>query len=402
MRRSGLACCLHLRSFLVLRQGKTAEPGDLGGQFELFVNHVVDYAIFMLDPSGVIITWNLGAQRIKGYSGADIIGKHFSIFYPEEDARNRKPDWELEVAKREGRYEEEGWRLRKDGTRFWASVVITAIRDSSGRLRGFGKVTRDLTERRAQEIQRNIDRERESMQLRAHAERMADLEHTKTEFLNLASHELRGPMTVLRGYISMLTEGSIPQEQVPAIARLLEGKLGQMDRLIEQMLETARLEQDSMSVEIAFDLGEVVQEQIDVFRPLLEGPFITVDADTRPLVVTGDPARIGGVVTNLLDNAVKYSPNGGEIQVATGRDESDAFVTVVDQGLGIAAEHLSRLFTRFGRLPTEENMSIPGTGLGLYLCKEIAMRHGGDITVRSELGAGSAFTLSLPLNTHLT
>ena len=375
------------------------EPKDLGRQFELFVSSVVDYAIFMLDPSGVIITWNEGAQRIKGYRADEIIGRHFSVFYPEEDARNRKPDWELEIAKREGRYAEEGWRLRKDGGRFWASVTITAIRDESGKLRGFGKVTRDLTERRAQEVQRNNDREREAMQLRAHVARMAELESTKTEFLNLASHELRGPLTLLRGYNSMLSEGSIPVEQIPAIARLLESKLGQMDRLVEQMLETARLEHDGFEPDVAFDLGDVVQEQVDAFRPLLQGPLITVDADSRPIVVRGDRARIASVVTNLLDNAIKYSPAGGKIKVSTGVKASDAFVAVSDEGPGIAPEHLPRLFARFGRLPTEENVSIHGTGLGLFLCKGIATRHGGDIKVRSKLGAGSEFMLTLPLST---
>src|SRR5207302_6139537 len=167
----------------------------------------------MLDPTGKIVTWNEGAQRIKGYSADEIIGRHFSIFYAPEDARNRKPDWELEIARREGRYMEEGWRLRKDGTRFWASVVITALRDQTGRLRGFGKVTRDLTERKRQEEARSAEGDRESALLRAHAKRMEDLERTKTQFLNLASHELRGPLTVIRGYNSMLEEGSIPPDQ---------------------------------------------------------------------------------------------------------------------------------------------------------------------------------------------
>src|SRR5438874_420469 len=224
----------------------------------------------MLDATGKIVTWNEGAERIKGYTADEIIGRHFSIFYPPEDARSRKPDWELEVAKREGRYEEEGWRLRKDGTRFWANVVITALRDESGKLRGFGKVTRDLTERRRQENARDAEREREAARLRAHADRMAELERTKAHFLNLASHELRGPLTVVRGYNSMMQDGSIPPEHIP------------------------------------------------------------------------------------------------------------------------------KLFSRFGRLPTEQNVTIPGTGLGLFLCREIATRHGGDISVISAPGDGSEFTLTLP------
>src|SRR6266705_5590592 len=158
-------------------------PEALGDQFALLVSSVVDYAIFMLDAAGVVVTWNEGAQRIKGYHADEIIGRHFSVFYPTEDARNRKPDWELEVARREGRYEEEGWRVRKDGTRFWASVVITALRDETGRLRGYAKVTRDLTERKRQEEARSAERDRESALLRAHAKRMEDLERTKTQFL---------------------------------------------------------------------------------------------------------------------------------------------------------------------------------------------------------------------------
>src|SRR5438270_9687772 len=247
----------------------------------------------MLDPTGVITTWNEGAERIKGYRADEIVGKHFSIFYPLEEARNGKPDWELEVARREGRYQEEGWRVRKDGTRFWASVVITAVRDETGRLCGFGKVTRDLTEQRAQEIQRNVERDREAMQLRAHAERMADLERTKTEFLNLASHELRGPLTVLRGYNSMLEEGLIAREQIPAVARLLQTKLAQMDMLIEQMLETARLEEERVELfRDTFDLTDVAREQMAVFGPLNPDHRFVLAADEAPLLVTADPARI--------------------------------------------------------------------------------------------------------------
>jgi len=372
-------------------------PEALGDQFALLVSSVVDYAIFMLDAAGVVVTWNEGAQRIKGYHADEIIGRHFSVFYPTEDARNRKPDWELEVARREGRYEEEGWRIRKDGTRFWASVVITALRDETGRLRGYAKVTRDLTERRAQEIQRHVEREREAMQLRAHADRMADLERTKTEFLNIASHELRGPLTVIRGYNSMLEDGSIPAEQIPAVARILEAKLAQMDVLIEQMLETARLEQDGLDLfRETFDLRGVAQEQVDVFRPLARGRALVMSGDDSTLPVEGDRARIGTIVSNLLDNAMKYSPDGGEIGVTTGHRDGHAFVSVRDEGVGIAPEHLPALFTRFGRLPTEENLSIPGTGLGLYLCQQIAQRHRGDITVQSTAGVGSEFTLTLP------
>lgn len=374
--------------------GRGAEVGD---EFRLLVSNVADYAIFMLDPSGHVVTWNEGAERIKGYTAEEIIGRHFSVFYPPSEIQIHKPDWELEVAKRDGSYEEEGWRVRKDGSRFWASVVITALRDDAGRLRGFGKVTRDLTERRLREEARNAERERETVRLRAHADRMAELERTKTEFLNLASHELRGPLTILRGYNSLLEDGAIPTEQIPAVARLLETKLAQMDRLVDQMLETARLEHDTFDLfREKFDLCDVVQEQLDVYRPISPLHRLTLESDGVPLLVEGDRTRIGTVVANLLDNAIKYSPDGGDVRCAVRSLGSQVYVSIRDEGIGIAAEHLPALFTRFGRLPTEANVTIPGTGLGLFLSRELAVRHGGDVTVKSAPDEGSVFTLTLP------
>ena len=374
------------------------EPTVVRDQFALLVSCVVDYAIFMLDPTGVIVTWNEGAQRIKGYRADEIIGQHFSVFYPAEDVRNRKPDWELDIARREGRYAEEGWRIRKDGSRFWASVVITALRDETGRLRGFGKVTRDLTERKLAEERSNAARDAEEDRLRQHAARMAELEQTKAQFLNLASHELRGPLTVVRGYNSMLHDGAIPPEQIGAVARILETKIAQMDLLIEQMLETARLEQSDLAYHHdVLELGAVVQEQIDVFRAVGRDNTFVVHPSASPLPVVGDRPRVGTIVANLLDNAIKYSPEGEDIVCTVGRDGDCAFVGVCDRGPGISAEHLPMLFKRFGRLPTEQNVTIPGTGLGLFLCREIARRHGGDISVRSAPGEGSEFTLKLPL-----
>jgi hypothetical protein len=276
-------------------------------------------------------------------------------------------------------------------------VIITSLRDEAGRLQGFGKVTRDLTERRLREEARNAERDREAARLRAHAERMAELERTKTQFLNLASHELRGPLTVLRGYNSMLVDGAIPAEQIPAVARMLETKLTQMDRLIEQMLETARLEHDTSNLyQERFDLCDVVQEQLDVFRSLSPNHRFTLDSDRLPAVVEGDRTRVATIVSNLMDNAVKYSPDGGEVRCTVRSLGSQVFFSVRDEGMGIAAEHMAALFTRFGRLPTEANVTIPGTGLGLFLCREIAVRHGGDVTVKSAVGMGSEFTLTLP------
>lgn len=378
-------------------QGLGHLESQVSDQFALFVSNVVDYAIIMLDPDGNIVTWNEGAQRIKGYAASDIIGRHFSIFYPAEAVRSGKPDWVLEVAARDGRYEEEGWRLRNDRTRFWASVVVTAVRDEDGRLRGFGKVTRDLTERHLQEVEREAARRHEAAQLRAHADRMAQFERTKAEFLNLASHELRGPLAVVRGYNSMLRDGTIGPHDIPRISLIVEGKLAQMDMLIEQMLETARLEYGEVALNLeTVDLSALVIEQVDKYRHLSRGHEFRIEGTQQEVTVKADRARITMIIANLLDNALKYSPAGGEISCTVGKVGSEAFVEVCDQGIGIQRQHLARLFTRFGRLPTEQNLSIPGTGLGLFLCREIATRHKGDITVDSETGVGSKFRLTLP------
>lgn len=366
-------------------------------RFALLVSAVIDYAIFMLDPDGQIISWNEGAQRIKGYSADEIIGRNFAIFYPPEDVERGKPRWMLENAIRDGRYGEEGWRVRKDGTRFWASVVLTALRDRSGHLRGFAKVTRDITDRRNAEERREAARDREAAQLRAHAERMAELDRLKTEFLNLASHELRGPLAVVRGYNWMLRDGMVRSDELPGITKIVEAKLVQINLLVEQMLEAARLEAGRVELtRTTFDLADVVAEQVSALAATFESHSIDVVKPEQPVLVWADRGRITTVVANLLDNAVKYSPDARDVRMEVGRREGYAFVAVRDRGVGIASEHLPLLFERFGRLPTEQNVTIPGTGLGLFLCQEIARRHGGAIEVESSPGEGSVFTLRLP------
>ena len=368
-------------------------------RFALLVSAVVDYAIFMLDPTGHVVTWNQGAQRIKGYSEDEIKGRHFSIFYAPEDAAAGKPAHVLEQAVRNGRYEDEGWRIRKDGSRFWASVVVTALKDRDGVLRGFAKVTRDITERRDAEARREAERDREAARLRAEADQMAELERMKTEFLNLASHELRGPLAVVRGYNWMLRDGVVRSDEMPAIAKIVEVKLVQIHMLVEQMLEAARLEADRVVLNRSvFDLADVVSEQANAFASLTEHAINIVRPDQRVLV-SADQARITTVVANLIDNAIKYSPDAGEVQVRVGENDGWAFVAVRDFGIGIAPDDLPLLFQRFSRLPTEQNVTVPGTGLGLFLCQQIAQRHGGVIVVESTAGEGSEFTLRLPIAT---
>jgi signal transduction histidine kinase len=239
---------------------------------------------------------------------------------------------------------------------------------------------------------------------REHGERMATLERVKSQFLNVASHELRGPLGVISGYVSMVQDGSfggMDAVDMRRVAPVILQKVAEMNTLVNEMLDTARLEESRLTLSLTtVDLGDVVQRAVDAVTPLATAKHEIIYARPRiPVAVVADPVRVAIVVTNLLQNAVKYSPGGGVVQcfVSVDDDSHKALVSVWDHGLGIAEADMPRLFSRFGRLVTRENSNIPGTGLGLYLARELARLHGGDITVRSAPGAGSCFTLLLPL-----
>ena len=238
-------------------------------------------------------------------------------------------------------------------------------------------------------------------ELEAHAQRMAELEKVKSDFLKVASHELRGPLAILKGYVSMLSDGSLTLDDplTPKVFAVIQGKLQEVSDLVEQMLETARLEDSRLQLHLAReDLLEVLQEAVERVRPLAGATHrIEVDPGPEPVAVEVDRGRLLTILTNLLENAIKYSPAGGPVDVGISLRQGIAEVTVSDRGLGIAAADLPRLFTRFGRIVTAHNSNILGTGLGLYLARELARMQGGEITVRSREGSGSDFTISLPL-----
>src|SRR5678815_135270 len=257
--------------------------------YRLLVESVKDYAIFALDPNGYVVSWNPGAQRFKGYTASEIIGKHFSVFYPPEDLAARKPQIELEIAAEVGRLEDEGWRVRKDGTQFWANVVITALRGADGELVGFAKVTRDLTQRRAAELQALEDARRIAVEeaLRRAAEMRStelvdlldrtrrqaeEIEHrrneadvanrTKTEFLAAMSHELRTPLNAIAGYVQLLmlgVRGPLTDEQAIDLGRIQRSQQHLLS-LINDILNFSRLEAGAVTYEIgSVPLGTVLE-----------------------------------------------------------------------------------------------------------------------------------------------
>jgi PAS domain S-box-containing protein len=373
-------------------------------RFRLLVREVREYAIFMLDIHGYIASWNAGAQLIKGYTAQEIIGRHFSIFYPSEAVAVHRPQRALEIAIADGVYKEEGWRVRKDGTRFWASVVITALHDDSGDLRGFGKVTRDLTERKqAEEAQRQLQEQQLQLTREESARAQAEANmRLRDGFLNATAHELRTPVTAVLGYAQLLRRRldrpEVTFEQVRQPVQAIAEQAKRLDRLTTMLLDITRLEHGRFALERrTMNLCATIELVVHEFRRLSERHTITVELPDTPLFVAGDELRLEQVLYNLLQNAVKYSPVGGTIAVSAGREEQYAVITVRDQGVGIPAEELPHIFERFYRATNIPEGSISGLGLGLYLVRALIEMHGGTVDVRSVVGEGTTFRVRLPL-----
>jgi PAS domain S-box-containing protein len=373
-------------------------------RFRLLVEGVRDYAIFMLDTTGHIVSWNSGAQQIKGYTPAEIIGRHFSIFYPIEDVRDQKPERELRIAIAEGRYEEEGWRVRKDGSRFWANVLITALFDAHGQLQGFGKVTRDMTERKLAEEQREQLREREQ-QLMHEREARAQIElaeRMRDSFLTVLAHELRTPLTSLLGNAELLLrrgqrEGDL-SDRAQRNVKVIVSQAARLNDMVSLQLDISRLHGGQLRIERApLDVAALAQQVVEEFLPVVTMHTISYVGPATPLLIEGDELRLFQVLQNLLQNAIKYSPAGGAVQLKVEQHDQTVRVAVRDNGMGIPQAELPLLFQRFYRASNVDERQISGLGIGLYIVKELITLHGGAMEVVSEEGRGSTFIMTLPL-----
>jgi PAS domain S-box-containing protein len=370
--------------------------------YRLLVQEVKDYAIFLLDTKGRILSWNAGAQRLKGYTEKEIIGQHFSIFYSREDIANKKPQRELDTAVTEGRVEDEGWRLRKDGTRFWANVIITALHDATtGKLRGFAKITRDLTERRRAEEslreQSNILEERVK-------ERTAELEKAiriKDEFIATLSHELRTPITSIIGWVQMLQTGELTPAQQTKAFEVIDRNLSTQAQLIDDLLNVSRIVAGKMRMEMQLVFpAPLIEEAIDSLLPTVEAKRLkmTRDLDTGLGPIRIDPPRFHQIVWNLLTNAVKFTAKKGHIHVSLKRINSHALLQISDSGQGIDPEFLPYIFDRFRQADASRSRTHAGLGVGLTIAKYLVELHGGTIYAESEgLGKGSTFIVTLPI-----
>ncbi|HLM68256.1 MAG TPA: histidine kinase dimerization/phospho-acceptor domain-containing protein, partial [Longimicrobium sp.] len=315
--------------------------------YRQLVESVRDYAIFALDAGGHVISWNAGAQRFKGYTRDEILGRHFSTFYPDEDRAAKKPEMELVVAAREGKYEEEGWRVRKDGTQFWAGVLITAIRGPDGQVTGYAKVTRDLTERR--------ESQRRAME---DARRVAAAEassRAKSEFLASMSHELRTPLNAIGGYaelLSMGVHGPVTPEQAQDLERITASQRHLLS-IINDILNYSRIEAGRVAYErVPVPLDGAVADVLAMVQPQAErrGLRLAGPAGGERVVALADQVKVEQILLNLLSNAVKFTPEGGRITVACRVLLGRAAVVVADTGLGIPPDQLASIFEPFVQL----------------------------------------------------
>lgn len=373
-------------------------------RFRLLVEGVHDYAIFLLDTTGRVVTWNSGAERIKGYAPDEIIGLHFSLFYPPEDVLNGKPQRALRIATAEGRYEEIGWRLRKDGSRFWANVLITSLFDDQHQLRGFAKVTRDMTERKRAEAQREQLRDTE-LQLLSERDARAQMEaavRMRDTFLAILAHELRTPLTSLLGNAQLLLRRAAREgahsERDRHHLQVIVDQATRLTELISLQLELSRLQTGQLRLEqAAVDLIDVARRVVEEIQPVTTKHTISYTAPEASLVVKGDELRLIQVLQNLVQNAIKYSPGGGLVHVQVEHDLAAVRVAVSDEGIGIPQADVPLLFERFYRASNVDEQHISGLGVGLYVVKELVTLHGGTVEVVSNEGRGSTFTVTLPL-----
>ena len=426
------------------------EPTD--HLYRLLVESVADYAIFVLDTTGHIRSWNPGAQRLKGYTAEEIIGRHFSTFYPEADVAAQKPQKLLAIASRVGRVEDEGWRVRKDGTQFWANVVITALHDEDGPLIGFAKITRDLTERRnAEEQARSLVAERaarkeaeahsqqllqltdqlqqQALELEAQTEEAQSLteeleqanealqqqaveaetarteadaaNRAKTEFLAVMSHELRTPLNAIAGYADLLRlgiRGPLTAQQLDDLDRIARSERALL-ALVNDVLNYARMEAGHVHyadervvvATLLADIEAIVAPQLQAKN--LKFALGSCDSD---LALRADADKVRQILVNLMSNAVKFTEPGGSVDVTCEGDASNVRLRVRDTGIGIPPDKREAIFEPFVQLDRSLTSTKEGSGLGLAISRDLARAMRGDLVVESSVGSGSTFVLTLP------
>jgi PAS domain S-box-containing protein len=372
-------------------------------RYRSLVEQVSDYGIFMMDEKGRIISWNEGARRIKGYTLNEVVGKYFSIFYPEEDIRSGKPAHELKVAREVGKYEEEGWRLRKDGSRFWANIVITAVYNTDGSLIGFSKVTRDLTERKESEraLRDSHDRYRKlAEELRITNDELSYANQELEQFTSIVSHDLQEPIRTIKSFLQLI-DMKLTSGQYDGLKSYI-GKSVQaanrMRELIHNLLHYSQLGKNEL-VAGQVNTDELFNKAVQNLRTHIEASGAEVSFESEVTNIEGDPVQLLQLIQNLLSNAIKFTDNvKPRIKIRCTEEDGHVKFAVSDNGIGIAKGDLEKVFDIFRRLDTRKD--YPGTGIGLAICKKIVDRHHGRIWPESVPGKGTTFYFTINEHTQ--
>jgi PAS domain S-box-containing protein len=366
---------------LTVRRNQEEKLRQSEERFRLLIEGVQDYAIFMLDNEGTISSWNTGAERIKGYSASDVLGRHFSWFYLPEDVKAGKPWQELQVARATGHAEQEGWRVRKSGERFWARVIITALYDAQGNPHGFAKVTQDLTERR------------QSREFEDAARRM-------NEFVAMLAHELRNPLAPILNAVETMERTPADDAMHVKLRAVISRQSRHLARIVDDLIDINRITRGVLPIDRSdVDVAGLVNHCVESVRPAIEASRheLRISLPDRPLMVVGDMHRLTQALTNILSNACRYTAAGGKIDLSAVERADEIVISVADTGRGIAREDFDRIFNLFDQGHSLTVSSAGGLGIGLSLARRIVELHGGTITVESGgPGKGSVFHLRLP------
>jgi PAS domain S-box-containing protein len=351
-------------------------------RLRLLMDGIQDYAIIMLNPDGRVISWNVGAQRITGYKPEEITGRHFSCFYPTEAVERHLPQKHLYLADADGRCENEGWRVRKDGTSYWANVIVTALYEAADQPRGYAMVIRDLTDRK----------------------RVESLEQTErqiNEFLAMLGHELRNPLAPIRNALDLMRINGGTDPTHEWARSVIDRQVTQLSHLVDDLLDVSRITSGKIVLQREpIELNAAVLRAVDASRPYIDArkQTLQVNVSSEPVPVEADFTRLSQVVMNLLNNAAKYTPHGGQIRISVGREGQNAVVRVRDTGIGMSAELRAHAFDLFVQGDRSLDRAEGGLGIGLTLVKRLIELHGGSVEALSDgPGQGSEFVFRLPL-----
>jgi PAS domain S-box-containing protein len=361
-----------------------AQPAqDDAELFRLLVESVKDYAIFVMNAEGRIVRWNTGAERLLGYKAGDILGQPFASIFTAKDVEDQQPEHELRTAAEKGRSDNERWHVRRDGSEFWASGVVTPLWDRDGRLRGYAKIMRDITDRKMHELA------------------LAEANHRKDDFLAMLAHELRNPLAPILNAVHVLHQDRAAGPEQRQAARMIERQARQLTRLVDDLLDVSRIARGKIHLrKERVRLVAVVQHAVDTVRPLVNSRKheLTVSLPPENVWLEADPARLEQVFANLLTNAAKYTEPGGHIWLTVEPEGTEVVIRVRDTGIGIVEEMLPRVFDLFIQADRSLDRAQGGLGIGLTLVRSLVQMHEGTVTASSAgIGKGSEFVVRLPV-----